>query len=57
MKIRVVLVDDHPPTRQGIRAAPGIALRKLDVASRLAAVAWVHDHIPADLWDDEAQAT
>ncbi|NBD34421.1 MAG: response regulator [Chloroflexi bacterium] len=32
-------------------------LRKLGVASRLEAAAWVHDHIPDDLWDDEAQAT
>ena len=60
MTIRVVLADDHPPTRQGVRAAlegaPNI-LRKLGVASRLEAAAWVHGHIPADLWDDEAQAT
>ena len=59
MTIRVILADDHPPTRQGVRAAlesaPDIALRKLGVASRLAVAAWVHDHIPAELWDDEAQ--
>ena len=32
-------------------------LHKLGVASRLEAAAWVHDHLPDDLWDDEAQAT
>jgi len=32
-------------------------LHKLGVASRLEAAAWVHGHIPDDLWDDEAQAT
>lgn len=32
-------------------------LSKLGAASRLEAAAWVHEHIPDDLWDDHSQAT
>lgn len=32
-------------------------LSKLGVASRLEAAAWVHDHIPDDLWNEDSPAT